>query len=133
MAGCLQDLSPDEWRETLNRRVFFWPTVERLEKMLKVYLRDEQMIFEVETAKLLERHGDRVELSHINSGFASSRYRPARRGTSTFVLIDDYDGSKKNTIAELTVPHSVPDILAITHRVTGRQRGRPDRTVWMSE
>ncbi len=130
LAGCLVDVSPEGWLRLLNGRVFFWPTAERLGRMLKGYLTTEQAVFEVDTRRLLDRHGDRVELSHINSGFATAAYPPARRGRSTFVPLADYPYSARNEIAELTVLGAVPDIFEATVRVTGRVRGRADRVVW---
>jgi len=52
--------------------------------MLRSYLDREQAVFEVDTRRLLDRHGDQVELSHINSGFAGRAYKPAPRGSATF-------------------------------------------------
>ena len=131
LADCLDDgLAPGDWYEILNGRVYFWPVRDRLERMLKVYLGDEQAVFEVEARRLLDRHAARAELSHINSGFASTRYRPVKRGRSTFVPFADYVYSKRNEVAELTVAYAVPDIFACTSRVVGRKRGRPDRVLW---
>lgn len=129
LAGCLDDLTPEAWYRVLNGRVFFWPTRERLERMLRAYGRSEQAIFEVDTRALLERHAGTIELSHINSGYASQRYPPARRGRSTFLPLRDYTYSARNKIAEVTVLDSVPDIFDVTLRVTLR-RGRDERALW---
>ena len=128
LAACLEGVSPEAWYRTLNSRVFFWPTQDRLERMLKAYGRSEQAIFEVDTAKLLERYASHIELSHINSGYASSRYPAARRGPHTFVPLAHYAYSAKNKIAEVTVRGAVPDILELTKRVTLR-RGQSERTL----
>lgn len=129
LAGCLDDVTPEAWYRVLNGRVFFWPTRERLEKMLGAYGRSEQAIFEVDTRTFLERHAGKTELSHINSGYASQRYPPARRGRSTFVPLRDYAYSAGNKIAEVTVLDSVPDIFDVTLRVALR-RGRDERALW---
>ena len=120
LAACLDGVSPEAWYRTLNSRVFFWPTQERLERMLKAYGRSEQVILEVDTTRLLERYADKVELSHINSGYAGSRYPAAKRGRYTFVPLSDYAYSAKNKIAEVTVLGAVPDVLELTKRVTLR-------------
>ena len=133
LPGCLTDMTPQAWLETLNGRVFFWPDPDRLARMLKSYLDREQAVFEVDTRRFLERLGDRVELSHINSGFAGRAYKPAPRGSGTFQPIDEYQDNAKNTIAEVTVPGSVPDIFDLTIRVVGRQRSHPDRLIWERE
>lgn len=126
----LVDMTPAEWLATLNARVFFWPTRDRLDRMLKAYLNLEQAVFEIDTARLLARHGDRVELSHINSGFASPKYKPALRGSTTFQPLTSYLDSAKNAVAEVTVPGGVPDIFDCTIRVVGCQRDQPDRLIW---
>ena len=131
LASSLVDVSPEDWYRTLNARVFFWPTQDRLERMLKAYGRSEQAIFEVNTHELLKRYADKVELSHINSGYASSRYPAAKRGRSTFVPLSDYAYSAKNKIAEVTVLGAVPDIFALTERVTFK-RGQSERIVWQA-
>ncbi len=126
LAACLEGVSPEAWYRTLNSRVFFWPTRDRLERMLKAYGRSEQAIFEVDTAGLLERYASRTELSHINSGYAGSRYPAARRGSYTFVPLEDYAYSAKNKIAEVTVRGAVPDIFDVTRRVT-LKHGRSEK------
>ena len=133
LAGCLDDMTPEAWYRVLNARVFFWPTRDRLERMLKAYGREEQAVFAVDTRELLGRHAGKTELSHINSGFASKLYRPARRGRHTFVPLRDYAYSARNKIAEVTVLGSVPDIFEVTRRVTIQQRGRDDRVLWQPE
>lgn len=129
LAGCLDDVPPETWYETLNARVFFWPTRDRLERMLAAYGRSEQAVFEVDTRALLTRHVDRLELSHINSGYASRRYPPARRGRHTFVPLREYVYSARNKVAEVTVLGAVPDIFDVTVRVT-LQRGKRERVLW---
>ena len=126
LAACLDNVSPGDWYRTLNARVFFWPTQDRLERMLKAYGRSEQAILEVDTVGLLERYADRLELSHINSGYASSRYPAAKRGRYTFVPLSEYAYSAKNKIAEVTVLGAVPDVLELTKRVVLRH-GRSER------
>lgn len=118
LARCLTDgLTPAQWYRTLNGRVYFWPDPGRLGRMLKVYAATaEQVVLEIDTAALLARHGDRVELSHINSGFASARYPPAARGPRTFVPLADYVWSTGNAVAEVTVPYAVPDVMDVVVR-----------------
>ena len=130
LPACLTDMTPQAWLETLNGRVFFWPTEDRLARMLKVYLKSEQAVFEIDTRRFLARYADRVELSHINSGFASAAYKPATRGSTTFQPLATYTDKASNAVAEVTVPGGVPDIFDLTIRVVGRLRGRDDRLVW---
>ena len=129
LAACLEDVSPEAWYRTLNARVFFWPTRERLARMLRAYGRSEQAIFEIDTWGLLERHADELELSHINSGYASARYPAARRGRHTFVPLRDYRYASTNKIAEVTVLGAVSDILEVTRRITLAHKGS-EQAVW---
>lgn len=129
LAACLDDVSPADWYKTLNARVFFWPTRDRLERMLKAYGRSEQAIFEVDAKGLLGRHASETELSHINSGYAGSRYPAARRGRYTFVPLLEYAYSAKNKVAEVTVLDAVPNIFYMTQRVTFKH-GRDERVIW---
>ena len=115
----------------LSQVLFFWPTRDRLDRMLRAYLdQHEQAVFEIETARFLDRYRDQIELSHINSGYASLAYKPAPRGSATFQRLADYADSSKNAIAEITVLGGAPDIFACTIRVVGRQRDQPDRLIW---
>ena len=129
LTGCLDDMSPEAWYLTLNERVFFWPTRDRLERMLGAYGRSEQAVFEVDTRALLERYTNRLELSHINSGYASTRYPPARRGRHTFIPLSDYVYSARNKVAEVTVLGAVPDIFDMTVQVM-LQRVKSERVLW---
>ena len=129
LAKCLTGgLTVAQWYRMLNGRVYFWPTRDRLDRMLKVYTPTaEQVVLEVDTAALCDRHGDAVELSHINSGFASRRYPPARRGADTFVPLAEFVHSARNTIAEVTVPYAVPDVLACVRSATLYHAGKAER------
>jgi hypothetical protein len=106
---CLLEMTPREWYEHLNRRVFFWATEERLLKHLNAKgNRDRlQLVLEVDTAELLRRHSERVTLSPINSG-APFALGPAPRGPDTFRRIADHPDGKP--VVELAVEHAVPDI-----------------------
>ena len=106
---CLHGMTPREWYEHLNRRVFFWLEWERLLKLLgaRAYRDRPHLVLEVDTAKLLERHVDRVTLSPINSG-ATFAMNPAPRGPDTFRRIADHP--EERPVVELAVDHAVPDV-----------------------
>ena len=106
---CLRGMTPREWYEHLNRRVFFWLEWERLLKLLgaRAYRDRPHLVLEVDTAKLLERHVDRVTLSPINSG-ATFAMNPAPRGPDTFRRIADHP--EERPVVELAVDHAVPDV-----------------------
>lgn len=107
---CLRGMTPREWYEHLNRRVFFWVEWKRLLKLLgaRAYRDRPHLVLEVDTAELLERHAERVALSPINSG-ATFAMNPAPRGPGTFRRIADHP--EERPVVELAVDYAVPDIV----------------------
>ena len=120
---CLRDVTPREWYETLNRRVFFWLTRERLLTLLnaKPYRHQKHCVLTIDTALMLERHIDKLTLAPLNSG--CTKPFPHPRGSDTFLPLRDYpyeSRRKKNdysAIVELTVDYKVPDIEDLTVKV----------------
>jgi hypothetical protein len=113
---CLLEMTPREWYEHLNRRVFFWVERKRLLKLLgaRAYRDRPHLVLEVQTAGLLERHAEGVSLSPINSG-ATFALSPVLRGPNTFRRVADHPDGKP--IVELSVDYSVLDIAEFTLRV----------------
>ena len=66
----LKDMTPEQWYRLLNRKTFFWTTLNRLKKMLNAgsYKTDHHDVLTVDTRKLVEHHRDHISLSRINSG-----------------------------------------------------------------
>jgi hypothetical protein len=117
----LTDMTTVEWLALLNERVFFWPTVNRLKRMLGAYGSREHDVLVVDTRRLIDRHRHRITLSHVNSG--ATRSGDAARGSTTFRPIVSYPyRGTRDAVAELAVEHSVPDIEELTVRVE-RWRG----------
>jgi hypothetical protein len=118
---CLSGMEPQEWYETLNRWVFFWPDRERLLKLLgaRAYRDRPHLVLEVDTAELLRRHADSITLSPINSG-ATFTMNPAPRGRETFRRIAEHPANRP--IVELAVDYAVPDVAELTVSV-GRWHG----------
>lgn len=116
LLGCLADMSPQQWYESLNKKVFFWLTTERLLRLLqaKEYRSNKQLVLTVDTAMLLRRHSERVSLSALNTG--CTRPYPWPRSSKTFLPLDRYPFEErkrlgvKNTVVELTVDYAVTDI-----------------------
>ncbi len=106
---CLYGMTPREWYEHLNRRVFFWVERKRLLKLLgaRAYRDRPHLVLEVDAAALLRRHVEKVSLSPINSG-ATFALGPALRGLDTFRRITDHPDGKP--IVELAVDYAVPDV-----------------------
>jgi hypothetical protein len=128
LAGCLRDgLTPTDWYRMLNGRVFFWLTEARLETLLAAYKDRPQLVLEVDTAALLDKHGAETTLTPMNTGCTSPMAFP--RGLESFLSPRDYPfeenrrkkGGRTKAIVELTVEYSVPDIVDFTIRATHRE------------
>jgi hypothetical protein len=115
---CLKGATPREWYLILNAKVFFWPHAERLRTLLEAqaYREHRHCVITVDTRKLVERHGDRILLSPMNSG--ATKPMPHPRSPQTFLPIRDYPfdewqrkrGRAIRAIGEVAVSYSVPDI-----------------------
>ncbi len=113
----LVGMSEAEWYRTLNRRVFFWLTNARLDRLRNAppYRQRSHDILTLDTSALLDIHAECVQLAHLNSGAVhpSANYE---RGIGTFRTISDYPWcerlgiSPSEPIVELTVPYAVTDI-----------------------
>jgi hypothetical protein len=115
---CLTDMTPEEWYEHLNRRVFFWVRAEKLHDLLgaRAYRNREHDVITVDTQRLVERDYDHITLAPINTGAAFSP-TAAKRGSDTFGPIHEYPFEARlrwrgvrNAITELAVDYKVRDI-----------------------
>jgi len=134
---CLVSMTPAEWYETLNHKVFFWVTAARVNGLLvaKAYRGREHTVLTVDTAMLLERHARRLTLSPINSG--STLYKAQPRGRDTFRRLGEYPFSDRrklrglaNAVAELAVENQVEDISNIVTRVELRNGSRVVKVIF---
>jgi hypothetical protein len=122
----LEGMTEEEFYRTLNRRVFFWVSTDRLDRLRNAppYRHRRHDVLELDTAALLARHHERVELSHLNSGAV----HPAAnypRGIGTFKPITRYAYGERRSISneplvELTVLYAVPDVSDFVIDVTTR-------------
>jgi hypothetical protein len=125
----LLGMSVAEWCEMLNRHVFFWPSEDHLHTLLnaRAYCGYEHEVLTIDTARLLERHGEHVRLSPINSG--NTIYPPKRRyGIDTFKPLDDYPyeerrkaRGRRDAIVEVAVETGVPDVAELVVSVDRRK------------
>lgn len=123
-----------QYLDALNGRVFFWLTRERLLRLLGAarYRARPQIVLHLDTAQLLHRHAERIQLAPYNTGDLHVPTLPAR-GSDVFVDVDAYPytmwrakrGMRRDAIAELTVRHSVPDVAQLTTRVERWSTGQP--------
>ena len=123
-------MTPEQWYEYLNCRCFFWVDECRLSKMMGSYKGESHDVIVVDTKKLVERHLERITVSHINSG--TVRNVKHRRGKDTFQSIDSFPlfGSGRKEVAELTVEGCVPDIEDMAIQVTRRKGPIIQKILW---
>lgn len=114
----LLGMSVEQWLATLNDRVFFWLHPQRLNQLLDARRNRGRPhdVLVVDTASLIAKHHDRIELSAINSGATLFPGAPAR-GPFTFRTIEDYPYAERRrhhtpqtAVVELAVLGGVPDI-----------------------
>jgi hypothetical protein len=135
---CLQDgLTPAAWYRLLNTKVFFWLTMERLERLLgaRAYRDEVHTVLTIDTATLLARHAGRVLLSPINSG--CTKPYPHPRGLATFQPLAtypfaayDHSRSRKDPVVELAVEGGVADVRELVVRVEERRAGNAGTVIW---
>jgi len=135
---CLQEgLSPGDWYEILNARVFFWLTEERLERLLGAgaYRERTHTVITLDTKSLLVDYSPRIVLSPINSG--CTRPFPQPRGRSTFLPLGEYPFQhwrKKRgpteAVVELAVEDAVQNVSQYAVEVRERRVGERGRLIW---
>ena len=115
------------WYRLLNERVFFWATRQRLLKLLKAksYRNQKHLVLTVDTSRMVDKYGDCIELTHMNTG-ATFAY-PAPRCPNTFKSLEEYT---RPDVVEVAVPYGVPDVLSYTVSVDAWQCQTRLREVW---
>jgi uncharacterized protein DUF7002 len=110
-------MSEAEWYRTLNRRVFFWLTERRLQRLRAAQHNRQQQhdLLILDTARVLEARAADVELAHLNTG-AVFRAATYPRGEGTFRTIATYPWKERLRVArtepivELTVLDALVDV-----------------------
>jgi hypothetical protein len=128
---CLQDgLTPRDWYELLNARVFFWLNRQRLNGLLSAgsYADEEHDVLQLDSRRLVETYRHQITLSPINSG--CTKPMPHPRGLSTFQSIDNYPYAhwrprrrRGERVVELAVSPGVTDIERYVLRVIRMKAG----------
>lgn len=135
----LVDMTPNQWYELLNSKVFFWPTEKRVRDLLhaRAYRKHSHIVITLDTRLLLSEQYKNAYLSRINSGAAP--YHPTPRGSDTFVHLSKWptdEGPKshklKNPVAEVAINYSVQNITKVTVRVEEMRDGGKTRFIWPS-
>lgn len=92
----------------LNNRVFFWPTLQRLNSHYKRYSSENPIIIRVSTEALLNINSH-AEFCRLNSGATRSnsylKGAPPERGNGTFLPSEEFKYSV-GKVAEVTFPNS---------------------------
>ena len=102
---CLEDdWSCSDYYFYLNDRVFFWPTINRLERHFGRYESENPIIIRVSTEDVFQKNSN-YKFARINSGATRANSYlggiPPSRGKNTFQDINTYEGSIGN-VAEVT-------------------------------
>ena len=118
---CLEDgMTPRQWYECLNAKVFFWLTQERLDRLsgAKPYRSGEREVLVLDSRELVTAYRDKIWLCPMNSG--ATKPMPHPRGRSTFSRIGDYPYDKRpprERVVELCVDYGVEDVERFVRRV----------------
>jgi uncharacterized protein DUF7002 len=116
-------LTPQDWYDLVNSKVYFWLDRDRLERHLAACGARAQILVAVDLPALVERHGQAAFLTPFNVG--NARRRPASRGRRSFVpmaawLTDRWRSeaepgrpprSASHPPAEIAIEDSVPDVM----------------------
>jgi hypothetical protein len=111
-------LTPGDWLQLLNRRVFFWADEGHAMNLrnARAYRDQPRRLLVFDTAALAERYPEAIEIAPINTG--ATLHQPARRGLATFapLLSTDYGVWRRrrglkapDRIKEVTVAREMPD------------------------
>ena len=130
LRDCLpSDISPRQWYEFLNRKVFFWLSQDRLVRMSRAYTDTAREVIVLDTRALVDAYRDHISLSHMNSG-CSIPWKH-KRSFETFCRIADYPiGQRGRTAAELCVEDAVPDAVRFVQSVIEIHGGSWGKTLF---
>lgn len=104
---CLtRGFTKEDFFRMLNDRVFFWPTLKRLNSHFKRYSKENPVILRVRTVDILKIN-PHAEFCRLNSGATRSnsylKGAPPERGNGTFLPADQFKFTVSN-VAEVTFP-----------------------------
>jgi hypothetical protein len=113
----LIDCTVQEWCQLLNRRVFFWPTVERLVTHISARRNrgKNHLVLAVDSYRLAAAYENAITLCPLNSGntipFAQRRSKNSLMRMSEYPFLERLARGPYYTVVELAVETGVPDIL----------------------
>lgn len=110
----LNGVTPRDWYETINSKVFFWVEERRLHGLLNArpYRMLEHDVLVINTASFVAAHENQISLCHMNSG--NTFPVPHKRDLTAFKRIANYptksSGAPAKEVVELVVDYQVLDI-----------------------
>ncbi len=112
----LIDCSVEDWFRMLNNRVFFWPTIERLKRLMSAreYAGHKHLVLTVDTLSLTQDYEKQITLAPMNTGNTMPMAHP--RGLTTFRRMKDYPFTERikrgpyYTVVEAAVDNGVPNL-----------------------
>lgn len=123
LEGLLENgLSPQDWMEELNSRVFLFPNRKAVSSFLQARANRNRArdLWAFPTLRFLNKYWDKIEVTHMNSG-ATVQSSPPRRGLSTYANAKelDFDAWRRrrkergeikglDSVKEVCVYHSAP-------------------------
>lgn len=120
-------MTPADWYQLVNGRVYFWLSEQRLARLLgaREYRGRMRTVLVLDTAPLVRAYAEVIELSPINSG--CTKPFPQRRSRETFRPIAAYPFDQwrekrgaRDAVVELTIPYRVPDLAGFVRRAEHR-------------
>jgi len=117
LSRALVDCTPAEWCQLLNRKIFFWPSIERLKTHMSARENrgKKHLVLTVDARSFLSVYQENVTLCAMNSGntipFAHER------GRDSFMKMSEYPfQSRRNrgtyyTVVEVALDTDIPDIV----------------------
>ena len=140
LRDCMNDgVSPQDYLDALNGRVFFWLRLSRLNRLLnaRLYRDSRHTVLHVDTARLIGAYAGQVQLAPYNTGSMHVPNAP-RRGPEVFTDLANYPyeqwlakrGRSGEPVVELTVSYAIPDIARFATKVEAWEGGRPTAVLY---
>ncbi len=117
MKTCLVGVTIPDWLALLNSKVFFFLELKKAQRMAETYAAYQNILLEVDTKTLLERHAAEAFLCRFNSG--SFQFKPTPRGRASFIPLAEFELRKKSAPTELTINETIPAIMEFSTLIAG--------------
>ena len=113
LARCLDGMTPPEWLQLLNERVFFWVSEAGLATLAKSAVNRMRRVdvLVLKTLSVARAAAGRIELCPFNSG--STIRRPPRRGRNTFTPLGRYSHAEWARLRARKTPDTIREVTII--------------------